>query len=254
MAGGAENKTAGGQGVSHDLIIRRAGPLTELTLARPAKANALSAELVEALLDAVAAAGSDGTRLLVLRGEGKNFCAGFDFSDLETSTDGDVLRRVVRVEILLQAIYHAPMATLALCQGGTYGAGADLVACCDRRVAAPGTVFRMPGLRFGVVLGTRRLAARIGADRALEIQGSARGFDAAEAEKIGFINTMAAAEGWEPIAGDMLAGQKLDARAHAALKARVQVDSRDADLAALVNVASAPGLKDRIKAFRAARD
>jgi enoyl-CoA hydratase/carnithine racemase len=254
VAGAHPEKAAGGQDVSQDLTIGRAGPLTELTLARPAKANALSAELVEALLAAVTTAAGDGTRLLVLRGEGKNFCAGFDFSDLETSSDGDVLRRLARIEILLQALYHAPMATLALAQGGTYGAGADLVACCDRRIAAPDTVFRMPGLRFGVALGTRRLAARVGADRALEIQASARSFDAAEAANIGFINAIAPAEGWGKIVNDMLARQKLDARAHAALKARVQVDSRDADMAALIHLASVPGLKDRIKAFRAARD
>lgn len=240
--------------MSGDLTIRRAGPLTELTLARPAKANSLSAELVEVLLAAIAAAGGDGTRLLVLRGDGKNFCAGFDFSDIETATDGDLFRRIARLEILLQALYHAPMATLALCHGGTYGAGADLVAACDRRVAAPGTIFRMPGLRFGIALGTRRLVERIGADRALEIQGSARTFDAEEAERIGFIGEIVPLESWGKIVEAALSGQKLDARAHALLKTRVQPDSRDTDMAALVHAASAPGLKERIKAFRAARD
>lgn len=240
--------------MSRTLTIRHDETLTELTLARPAKANALSAELVEALLAAVAAAGGDGTRLLVLHGEGKNFSAGFDFSDIETATDGDLLYRLARLEILLQALYHAPMATLALCHGGTYGAGADLVASCDRRIAAPGTTFRMPGLRFGVALGTRRLVERIGADKALEIQGSARTFDAAEAERIGFIGEIAQIESWGGIVAAMLTGQKLDPRAHALLKARVQPDTRDADMAALVQSASEPGLKERIKAFRAARD
>lgn len=240
--------------MSGDLTVRRDGPLTELTLARPAKANALSAEMVEALLAAVNAAAGDGTRLLVLRGEGKNFCAGFDFSDIDIATDGDLLRRIVRLEILLQAVYHAPMATLALCHGGTYGAGADLVASCDRRIAAPRTIFRMPGLRFGIALGTRRLTERIGVDRALEIQGSARTFDAEEAERIGFIGEIAHPESWGKVVDAMLAGQKLDARAHALLKSRVQTDTRDADMAALAHSASAPGLKERIKAFRAARD
>ena len=240
--------------MSGDLTIRRDGTLTELTLARPAKANALSAELVEALLAAVLAAGGDGTRLLVLRGDGKNFCAGFDFSDIETATDGDLLHRIVRLEILLQALYHAPVATLALCRGGTYGAGADLVASCDRRVAAPGTIFRVPGLRFGIALGTRRLAQRIGADKALEILGSARTFDAEEAIKIGFIDEVADAGHWAATVTAMRAAQKLDSRAHALLKERVQTDTRDADMAALVRSASAPGLKERIEAFRATRD
>ena len=63
-----------------ELLITREGTLTRLTLNRAAKANALSGELVEALLAAVDTAHRDGTRLLVLQGDGKHFCAGFDFS------------------------------------------------------------------------------------------------------------------------------------------------------------------------------
>lgn len=237
-----------------ELVVRRAGGVTELVLARPKKANALSASLVEALLAAVEAAGSDGTRLLVFRGEGKNFCAGFDFSDIESQSDGDLLHRLVRTEVLLQAIYHAPMATLALCHGGTYGAGADIVAACDRRVAAPETRFRMPGLRFGIALGTRRLVARIGADRALEIQGASLMFEVGDPISGDFIDTVLGRDGWGAFIEDMAAAQKLSPAAHALLKARVQTDTREADLAALARSAAVPGLKERIKAFRAAPD
>jgi hypothetical protein len=58
------------------------------------------------------------------------------------------------------------------------GAGADLVAACDWRIAAPATRFRMPGLRFGIVLGTRRFAALVGADAAHEILVTSRSFGA----------------------------------------------------------------------------
>ena len=237
---------------SAELTVHRDGAVTEVILSRPAKANALSAALVEALLVTVAAAARDGTRLLVLRGEGRNFCAGFDFSDLESQSDGDLLHRLVRTEQLLQAIYHAPIATLALCHGGTYGAGADIVAACDRRIAAPGTCLRMPGLRFGIALGTRRLRERIGADKALEIQGSARTFAAEEAHAIGFIHAIAEQADWPATIEAIAASLKLDATAHATLKSRVQTDTREADLAALARSAAEPGLKERIKAFRQA--
>lgn len=245
--------TKGGE-QSQELIVRRDGAVTELVLARPAKANALSASLVETLLAAVTAAGSDGTRLLVIRGEGKNFCAGFDFSDIESQSDGDLLHRLVRTELLLQAIYHAPVTTLALCHGGTYGAGADIVAACDRRVAAPGTRFRMPGMRFGIALGTRRLVTRIGPDRALEIQAAATTFEVDDPRTIGFIDMVAAQGGWPNLVAAIAAEQKLTPAAHALLKSRVQTDTREADLAALTRSAAEPGLKERIKAFRAARD
>jgi enoyl-CoA hydratase/carnithine racemase len=236
------------------LIIRRDAATTELRLNRPTKANALSGALVERLLDAVEQAGGDGTRLLVLRGEGANFCAGFDFSAVEQSTDGDLLHRFVRMELLLQALHHAPFATLALCHGGTYGAGADLVCVCDRRIAAPGTVFRMPGLRFGIALGTRRLAQRIGADAARDILGSSRTFAADEAERLAFTTATAAQDRWDTIIADTNRAVRLEPGALATLKGLVQPDTRCADLAALARSASIPGLKDRIKAFRATRE
>ena len=229
------------------LKVSREELVTQLILNRTDKANALSAELVEALLDGVTAALRDGTRLLVLRGAGKNFCAGFDFSDLERQSDGDLLHRFVRMELLLQAIYHAPITTLALCHGGTYGAGADLVCACDRRVAAPDAKIRMPGLRFGIVLGTRRLVERVGADAALEILSSSRVFDAAEAKQIRFIDTLATADAWADLIRDAHRAQALDTAAKTMLKSRVQIDSRAADLAALAGSAAVPGLKEQIK-------
>lgn len=240
--------------MSEPLTIRRDGPVTEIGLARPDKANALCATMVEALLSAIGEAEHNGTRVLVLRGEGRNFCGGFDFSDIATTTDGDLLHRFVRTEQMLQALYHAPYATVALCQGGAYGAGADIVAVCDKRLAAPGTKFRMPGLKFGVVLGTRRLAARIGAEHALGILEAARTFGAEEAAQLGFIQRIAPVEAWPGSVAEIVAAQKLDAGAHALLKARIQADTRDEDLAALVRSAAVPGLKERIQMFRDARE
>ena len=152
--------------MSDELIIEKTAAVSTLTLNRPDKANALDAVLVDALAAAVAAAHQDGTRLLVLKGNGRHFCAGFDFGGYETASEGELLQRFARIELLLQAVYHAPFATLALAQGRNFGAGVDLVLACGSRVAAPDAQFRMPGLKFGLQLGTRRLAARIGADAA----------------------------------------------------------------------------------------
>ena len=67
------------------VTVGRAGDTTRITLSRAEKANALDAEMVEALLDAVSAAATDGTRFLILDAEGRHFCAGFDLSDLRYS-------------------------------------------------------------------------------------------------------------------------------------------------------------------------
>lgn len=237
--------------MSEELRRSHDGAVTRLTLNRPEKANALSAVLVEALLDAVEYAAGDGTRLLILQGEGKHFCAGFDFSDFQTESEGDLARRFIRIESLLQALYHAPFATLALAHGRVFGAGADIVACCSQRIAAADTTFRMPGLRFGVVLGTRRLMHRIGADRARDILASSRTFDAEEALDAGFLTGIAAPDEWPSvITGANHAAATLSAAAVAALHRRTVIDSRAEDMAELAHSVSTPGLKERIRAYR----
>ena len=129
------------------LLVERTDQITPLTLNRTEKANALDAAIVEALLAAVDQACTDGTRLRVLSGAGNHCCAGFDFSDLETQSAGDLLGRFVRIEQVLQARWHAPLATVALVHGSSFGAGADLVCACERRIAAPASRFQMPGRR-----------------------------------------------------------------------------------------------------------
>jgi len=237
--------------MSDELLRRHENHVTRLTLNRPQKANALSAAIVESLIDAVEYAATDGTRLLILDGAGSHFCAGFDFTDAQAQSEGDLALRFIRIETLLQALYHAPCATLALAHGRVFGAGADIVASCGMRIAAPGTSFRMPGLRFGVVLGTRRLMHRIGADKAREILSTSHSFDTTEALSTGFLTGVAAAEKWPSLVTDAQnAVETLTPAAAAALHRRTVTDSRAEDMAELARSVSTPGLKERIRKYR----
>lgn len=241
--------------MDNELLRSHAGHVTRLTLNRPAKANALSASLVEALINAVEYAQTDGTRLLVLEGNGSHFCAGFDFTAYHEANEGELVLRFIRIEHLLQRIYHAPFTTMVLARGKIFGAGADLVCACSTRVAAPGTTFRMPGLRFGLVLGTRRLAQRIGNDAARDILETSRTFDADSALKLGFITRAAAEPDWPALVDAAReATATLTLPALARLNAQTIVDTRDTDMAALAQSASVPGLKERIRIFREAKN
>ena len=234
-----------------ELARKHEGHVTHLTLNRAQKANALSAALVEALIDAGEYACTDGTRLLILDGAGGPFCAGFDFTDCLSATDGDLALRFIRIETLLQTLYHAPYETLALAQGRSFGAGADLIATCGLRVATPDATFRMPGLRFGVVLGTRRFAARVGSDRARAILSASRSFDSAEALGCGFITQIAMESEWDSIVAEArLRCQRLSPAAAAALHRYTVTDTRTEDMAALARSVSVPGLKERIRLYR----
>lgn len=235
-----------------DLLIHmRDGPVTRLTLNRPQKANALSADLVEALIEALGNAHTDGTRMLVLDGNGPHFCAGFDFSGFEDSNDGTLALRFIRIETLLQQLYHAPFATLVLAHGKNFGAGADLVAACHTRIATPEASFRMPGLLFGVVLGTRRLANCLGADKARDTLLAARTLSADQGLQAGLLTSVAPRGEWAKIVTEHAANcALLSPDAAAALYRRIVPDTRTEDMAELARSVSVPGLKERIRHFR----
>jgi enoyl-CoA hydratase/carnithine racemase len=236
--------------MSDDLQIALSDGVLTLTLDRPSSANALGPALVEALIGALDDAPAE-TRVLVIRGSGAHFCAGFDLGGLDTLSDGDLLLRFVRIETLLQRVFHAPFPTVALAQGRAIGAGADLFAACALRIAAPGTLFRMPGWRFGIALGTRRLASRIGSEAARDMLLGSRAVAAEQALDLGLVHDIATEDHWpEAVARARDLAATLTSRSVADLMTLTAVDTRAADMAALVETASRPGLKQRMIAYR----
>jgi enoyl-CoA hydratase len=236
------------------IMIERNGACWMVTLDRPQAANALSADLIEKLIEVVAEAEQAGAAVLAFKGQGRNFSAGFDFGGIDTATDAELLHRFVRIELLLQAVANSPCLTVALAHGPTYGAGADLFAVCRWRIADPGARFRMPGLAFGIVLGTRRLAALVGRERARELLGALRAFDASEALAMGFATRLVETAGWPRTLEEALGiHAQLPAASRAALRSVLASDLDDRSLADLVRSAAVPGLRGRMVAYREAQ-
>jgi enoyl-CoA hydratase len=152
------------------------------------------------------------------------------------------------VEILLNAVYRSPVRTVAAAHGRTWGAGADLFAACDVRLAAPDAHFRFPGAGFGLVLGTRRLAQRVGAGNARRFTCDGVAMECDEALSAGLVTGQL--DGAQEIPSQFLAPPATDRHTVAALRAATADDGADADLAALVRSACQPGLKARIIAYK----
>lgn len=226
------------------LTIDHQAGVTLLRLQRPERGNALGPMLVEGLISATSEAFANASvHTLVLQGEGRHFCTGLDLSDLATLSDADLLLRLVRIETLLAMLWHAPIRTVAQAKGRTWGAGADLLVACEQRLVGSDTTLRFPGAQFGLVLGTRRLAERIGADaaRALVLEGGE--LDATQALALGLASRITDSLALAPLRTSGDTGR--------AVRAASRSDLRDADLAALVRSAAVPGLRQRITQYRA---
>ena len=177
-----------------DLLVQKLATHWIITLDRPDKLNALSASMVEELIGAFEAADTARTPLVVLQGNGRCFSAGFDMSEVQSQSEGDLVLRFIRIEALLNRIASSTCLTVALAHGKNFGAGVDLIAACALRVAAPDSTFRMPGLKFGLVLGSARFARIVGTLEARRILETAATFDVERAMANGFIEHIAGTE------------------------------------------------------------
>ena len=241
--------------MSDVLEITRNGNHTAVTLNRPDKANALATPLVVALQNAIDTAKSDGTTTFTIQGNGRNFCAGFDLSSLETETDETLIPRLLELERMLQSIYYAPFATIALIHGGAFGAGFDVATACDYRLATPDARFRMPGWRMGLALGTRRTAQRVGAERAFVFLRDALTINAETALQQQFITELADTVMWPRRIIEIAAvNAKLPAKAYAQLKRLLQTDTAKADMRDLHASLVATPLKPRMQKYVASRE
>lgn len=234
-----------------ELLIEKDKTLTIVRLNRPHRANSLNENLVELLQNAIEDAVLDGTRTFVIQGEGNSFCSGFDLSDLESRTDGEIANRILKVEQMLQALHHAPFTSVALVQSKAFGAGADLVCSCHIRIAEAKATFFMPGLNFGLLIGTRRLVHRIGIDNAISVLTNTRQFDSAEALEMGFLSHISERKDW-PLHIEKVRniGQGLPQQYAKKMFEVVIPDTRSQDMETLKECVQESGLIDRIVRYR----
>ena len=169
-----------------------AGILT-LTLDRPDKRNALSSALIEELLKALERAEFDGgVRVVVIKGAGKDFCAGADLEELLASADKDPAENeasALRLGAVFQAIRRLPKPVVAVVQGRALAGGCGLATACDLVLAADSAQFGYPEIQRGFVpaMVMAMLVRQVGEKRALDLTGTGRLLSAAEAMSLGLV-------------------------------------------------------------------
>jgi enoyl-CoA hydratase/carnithine racemase len=199
-------------------VVREARPeggfLARVTIDNRAKLNSLNRALMGELLAAMEGlAGAPDLRLVILAGAGgRAFVGGADIAELAALDRGGAREFITLVHRCCDAFRHLPVPAIARIDGYALGAGLELAAACDLRVAAAGARFGMPEVRVGVpsVVEAALLPLLVGAGRARRLLLTGEMIDAATALAWGLVDEVAAPErlgaAVEALAAQILAG------------------------------------------------
>ena len=173
------------------ITLEIANHVAWLTLRRPDKLNALNPELMaEGVAALTEVSSNDDVRCVILRGEGRAFCAGADLAAMADRSASQA-QNVFAGTNLWSAIERVPQPTIAAIHGFCFGGGCELALACDLRIASTDAKFGQPEIKVGIIPGaggTQRLPRLIGMGRAKEMVLFGEPIDAAEAFRIGLVN------------------------------------------------------------------
>jgi enoyl-CoA hydratase len=128
--------------------------VARITLARPQRANALSRDVMAAMVECLERAANDSrVRVVEITGAGSVFCAGADLKEVASGTEhsrlGPVPMRGVHRNVL-EALLEMPVPTLALVNGPAVAGGCELALACDLRIASENAFFQLPEAKRGL--------------------------------------------------------------------------------------------------------
>jgi enoyl-CoA hydratase len=168
--------------------VVRDGPVARVFLARAQKANALDSAMLEALAAALERIAPE-VRAVVLGSRGKTFCGGADVAELRALDPSSAGAFVGRIHRCCAALRRLPVPVVARLHGAVIGAGLELAAACDLRIAAEGTRFAMPEVRLGIpsVVEAALLPRLMGSGRAAWLVLTGEAIDARRALEWGLV-------------------------------------------------------------------
>jgi methylglutaconyl-CoA hydratase len=181
-----------------------------ITLNRPEVHNAYDGALIDALVAAVAALGSEArVRLLILRASGRHFQAGADLAWLRQVAGFALEDNVAfsrRTTLAMRALNAFPRPTLALVHGACFGGGVGMVASCDVAIATESASFALTEVRWGVIPApiVPQLCAAIGVRNLRRYGITGERFDAREARRIGLVHEVCPDDGLDRTAAPIV--------------------------------------------------
>lgn len=182
------------------LVVRETDDrgVVTLTLNRPAAFNALSEDMLDALQSALDAVAEDpSARVVVLRAEGRAFCAGHDLKEMRGNHTLEFQQRLFRLcGRFMMKLTELPQPVIARVHSIATAAGCQLVSMCDLAVAAEHARFAVSGINVGLFCATPGvgLSRNMGRKEAFEMLVTGDFIDAREAQRRGLINRVVPAD------------------------------------------------------------
>ena len=173
--------------------------IATLSLNRPDAHNALDEASVNLLINYLSELEENpSVRVIVLKSEGKVFCAGVDLKWLlshDQRADESAETGMIKLAQLMRLLHNHVKPTIVIVNGATYGGGVGLVTCCDIAIASPNARFCFSEVRLGLIpaIISPYIVQAIGKRIALRYFLTAEHFDAQEANRIGLIHEVIAA-------------------------------------------------------------
>ena len=193
------------------IIQRKEGAVGWLVFSNPAKRNAMSVNMWQAIPPALERFAADPEiRVVALAGEGdKAFVSGADISQFEAQRSGpEAVQRYEEISEGAQRLIHEfDKPTVAVVRGYCLGAGVNIALACDLRIAADDARFGIPAARMGLgyrASSLKNLLDAVGAANAREFLITARQFTAAEALHIGMVHKVVEVASFEKAADEYL--------------------------------------------------
>jgi enoyl-CoA hydratase len=240
--------------MSEPIHFEQRGAVALATIDRPERRNAVDHESLEQLTAAIdrASTAVPATRVLVLTGGGRHFCAGADLTGLEDAGFASVLHGV------LDRLREAPMPTIAAVDGAALGAGCQLAIACDLRVATTDARFGIPAAKLGLMVDhwtVQRLAILAGHGPALAMLLAADVLDGDAAVRLGLAQRAGGRDDALAWADEIATLAPLTIQGHKLMLNRLEPDvGHDPDVAAAFKRAwDSDDLREGLAAFHERR-
>ena len=187
--------------------VSESGVVT-MTISSPATLNALNSTILSEIDSFVGSIDKTSTRVLVITGEGKSFVAGADISEMSNLSEAEGLAFGQKGAAVFKKIEDLPFPVVAAINGFALGGGCELAMACDIRIASEKAKFGQPEVGLGIIpgfSGTYRLPKLVGQGIAKELIYTGKMITAAEALRIGLVNSVVAPEAFQEAVDSLVA-------------------------------------------------